>query len=238
MRGHSLAALIGTATLALVLAAGASAFAAAPIDVKPVPDAKQVPTQSIIAPPGASEDGDADGPPPSGPAPDSPASAAPSADEPTPVVEYDFSRLPPAVQKLRNDILAAAKTGDIEKLKPIIESGPHPPNLGADEGDTKDPIAYLKSLSGDPDGREILAILSEVLEAGYVHADVGTPNEVYLWPYFARYPLDKLSPAQMVELFRLLTASDFDEMKNYGAYLFYRVGITPDGKWAEFQAGD
>ncbi len=232
MRGHSLAALIGTAILAVVLAAGAPARAAAPIDAKPVP------TEKITPPASQGDDGDADGPPPSGPTPDAPPSAAPASDEPAPVVEYDFSKLPPAVQKLRSDILAAAKTGDIEKLKPIIESGPHEPNLGADEGDSKDPIAYLKSLSGDPDGREILAILSEVLEAGYVHVDVGTPNEVYLWPYFARYPLDKLTPPQMVELFRLLTASDFDEMKNYGAYLFYRVGITPDGKWAEFQAGD
>ena len=236
MRGHSLAALIGTAILAGVMAASlavtAPAFAAAPVDAKPVP------TEKITAPPVLGDDGDADAPPPSGPTPDAPASAAPAADEPVPVVEYDFTKLPPAVQKLRSDILAAAKTGDIEKLKPIIESGPHQPNLGADETESKDPIAYLKSLSGDPDGREILAILSEVLEAGYVHVDVGTPDEVYLWPYFARYPLDKLTPVQMVELFRLLTASDFDEMKNYGAYLFYRVGITPDGKWAEFQAGD
>ncbi len=36
----------------------------------------------------------------------------------------------------------------------------------------------------------------------------------------------------MVGLFRLLTASDFDEMKNYGAYLFYRVGYPPDSQWA------
>ncbi|MBZ9934859.1 hypothetical protein LB518_01010 [Mesorhizobium sp. BR1-1-16] len=231
MRGQNLAAPIGTAILAVLIAASAPAWAAAPVDAKPVQ------TQTITAPPDQGDDGDADGPP-AGPTPDQPASAAPADDEPVPVVEYDFSKLPPAVQKLRNDILAAAKTGDINKLKPIIESGPHPPNLGADEGDSSDPITYLKSLSGDPDGREILAILSEVLEAGYVHVDVGTPNEVYLWPYFARYPLDKLTPEQMVQLFRLLTASDFDEMKNYGAYLFYRVGITPDGKWAEFQAGD
>lgn len=233
MRGHSLAALIGTATLAVLLAAGTSVRAAAPVDAKPVP------TESITAPPGQSDEGDGDAvPAPAGPAPDAPADAAPVQDEPVPVVEYDFSKLPPAVQKLRNDILAAARTGDISKLKPIIDAGPRPPNLGADENDPGDPIAYLKSLSGDPDGREILAILSEILEAGYVRVDAGTPQELYIWPYFARYPLDKLTPPQMVELYRLLTASDFDEMKNYGAYLFYRVGITPDGKWAEFQAGD
>ena len=113
-----------------------------------------------------------------------------------------------------------------------------PPNLGADADQDKDPIAFLKSLSGDPEGREILAILSEVLDAGYVHVDIGTPQEAYIWPYFARYPIDTLTPPQMVELFRILTSSDYDEMKSFGAYMFYRVGIAPNGTWTYFEAGD
>lgn len=205
-------------------------------------DTKQVPTQTITAPPGQDDEGDSapgpmlDNPDATAPAADAP--ARPPSNEPVPVVEYDFSKLPPAVKKMRDSLLAAAKTGDIDQLKPIIAANQNPPNLGATESDDKDPVKYLKSLSGDPDGREILAILSEILEAGYVHVDVGTPQELYVWPYFARYPLDKLTPPQMVELFRLLTASDFEEMKNFGAYLFYRVGIAPDGSWTEFQAGD
>ncbi len=55
-----------------------------------------------------------------------------------------------------------------------------------------------------PEGREILAILIEVLEAGYVHVDVGTPDEMYVWPYFARYPVNALTPRQIVELFKLV----------------------------------
>jgi hypothetical protein len=27
-------------------------------------------------------------------------------------------------------------------------------------------------------------------------------------------------------------------MKNYGAYIFYRSGITPEGRWQFFVAGD
>jgi hypothetical protein len=27
-------------------------------------------------------------------------------------------------------------------------------------------------------------------------------------------------------------------MKQFGTYIFYRVGITPEGKWAFFVAGD
>ena len=96
------------------------------------------------------------------------------------------------VKRLREQIIEAASTGDPEKLRPIIDANGEPPEFSFNEID--DPIAYLKSLSGDPEGREILAILIEVLDAGYVHVDVGTPEEMYVWPYFARYPVDKLTP--------------------------------------------
>jgi len=198
-------------------------------------ESKPVQTQSITIPPDPSdEDGIAE--------PDAPASAAAPAtimtDEPLPTIEYDVSKLPEPVRKLRERLLEAAKTGDIEALKPIIDANRAPPNLGADSSQDQDPIAFLKSQSGDPEGREVLAILSEVLDAGYVHVDVGTPQETYVWPYFARYPISNLTPPQMVELFRILTSSDYEEMKSFGAYLFYRVGIAPDGTWTYFEVGD
>lgn len=196
-------------------------------------DSKPVPTQSIIIQPDPTdEDSLGDSTPAAAP------SSAISPDEPLPVIEYDISKLPEPVKRLREQLLEAAKTGDIEKLRPILEAGATRPNLGADANQDKDPVAFLKSLSGDEEGREILAILSEVLDAGYVHVDIGTPHESYIWPYFARYPINALTPPQMVELFRLLTSSDFEEMKSFGAYLFYRVGIAPDGTWTNFEAGD
>lgn len=103
-------------------------------------------------------------------------------------------------------------------------------------GISGDPIAYLKELAGD-EGQEILAILEEVLSAGYVHMDAGTPNN-HIWPYFFAVPLDKLTAPQRVELFKIITAGDYDDMKAYGAYIFYRIGITPDGKWSFFITGD
>jgi hypothetical protein len=51
-------------------------------------------------------------------------------------------------------------------------------------------------------------------------------------------PLDRLTPPQRVELFKIVTAGDYEDMKSYGAYIFYRVGITPDGRWQFFVAGD
>jgi hypothetical protein len=155
---------------------------------------------------------------------------------PPPTVEYDAGKLPPPVRRLREQIIEAALSGDIEKLQPIFDANGEPPAISFNQID--DPIGQLRALAGDEEGREILAILIEVLEAGYVHVDVGTPDEMYVWPYFARYPVDALTGPQMVELFKLLTAGDYEEMKIYGTYLFYRVGIAPNGVWRFFLAGD
>jgi hypothetical protein len=153
-----------------------------------------------------------------------------------PTVEYDPEKLPTPVRRLREQIIEAAETGDIEKLRPIFDAHGEPPALSFN--DTEDPIDTLRSLSGDEAGREILAILIEVLEAGYVHVDVGTPDEMYIWPYFARYPVDALTPRQIVELFKLVYSGDYEDMKTYGAYISYRIGIGPDGTWRFFLVGD
>ena len=153
-----------------------------------------------------------------------------------PVVEYDPEKLPTPVRRLREQIIEAAASGDLEKLRPIFEANGEPPALSFNELD--DPVETLRSLSGDAEGREILAILIEVLEAGYVHVDAGTPDEMYVWPYFARYPVDALTPPQLVELFKLVFSGDYEDMKTYGAYISYRVGIAPDGTWRFFLVGD
>ena len=71
-----------------------------------------------------------------------------------------------------------------------------------------------------------------------MHVDPGLPTEFYLWPYFYSLPLEQLDDRQKVELFRIITAGDYEEMSVYGAYIFYRTGIGPDGDWKFFLAGD
>lgn len=158
-------------------------------------------------------------------------------DAPPPPVVYDLDKLPEPVKRMHGLIIEACKSGDIEKIRPLIGSGESMTQLSLGDIDG-DPVTFLKGLSGDGDGQEILAILEEVLSAGYVHVDTGTPQELYVWPYFFALPLDKLDPRQRVELFKLVTASDYDDMKQFGAYIFYRVGITPSGQWLFFVAGD
>ncbi len=157
--------------------------------------------------------------------------------EPIPAVEYDLSKLPEAVRATHDKIVEAAKSGKPENLRALIGSGHDVTELSLGEN-ADDPMKFLLSLSGDEGGQEILAILLEIMESGYVHLDIGTPQELYVWPYFFAVPLDKLDEKQRVELFKIVTSGDVDDMKSFGSYIFYRAGISPDGKWRFFLAGE
>jgi hypothetical protein len=161
---------------------------------------------------------------------------AESVNEALPTILRSEADMPPPVLATRQKLIDAAKSGDLEKLRALMNEQPEPPAVAL--GDPGDPIEYLKALSADADGREILAILLEVMEMGFVHVGEGTVEELFVWPYFAEYPLAALTPSQMVELFTLLTAADYEDMKSYGSYTFFRVGISADGRWRFFLAGD
>ena len=158
-------------------------------------------------------------------------------EETYPPIMRDVSKLPFPVRRMRELILEAAMGGDIEKLRPLIGYGDDVTMLSLG-GIEEDPLGFLKSLSGDKEGHEILAILVEILESGFVHIDEDSEQEMYVWPYFFAWPLDKLNPSQKVELYGLVTYGDYEDMESFGAYIFYRLGITPRGRWNFFVAGD
>lgn len=148
----------------------------------------------------------------------------------------DPNRLPSTVRAMRDALLEAAYSGDLENLRTVMESNELKPVFSY--GKDTDPIAYWKRTSGDGEGREVMAALTEVLESGFVRLEPGTPNELYVWPYFHVLDLKSLSPEQEVELLRLVPAKQLKAMRQAGSYLHYRVGIGPDGTWHYFVRGD
>ena len=151
-----------------------------------------------------------------------------------PEIITDLSRLPPPVARTRARILAAARSGELQQLAALMnETTPI-----FSFTDDKDPVAFWKAVYPDSDGVEALSILITILETGFVQVDAGTPHEIYVWPYFVRMSLPALTPAQKVELFRIVTGADYKDMLAFGVYAFYRVGIGPDGTWHFFVAGD
>jgi hypothetical protein len=149
---------------------------------------------------------------------------------PPPKVHYGTEDLPRPVLDMREAILAAVEAGNIEELRHAFDLNDAKPDLGAPPG--TDPVDHWKRLSGDGHGREVLAALSLILEAGYVALPLGPDlenNLHYVWPYFAEWPLDRLTPRQEVELLRLVPAAAARAMKEKGKYTHWRLVIAADG---------
>jgi hypothetical protein len=170
-------------------------------------------------------------------------------------IKYGSEGLPGAVEDMREAILSAVRSGDIEDLRHAYELNELKPdlglNLGTDSGSrlgsnsgsdrsrpSDDPVAYWRRISEDGAGREILAILATLLDGGYVSLPLGRDLEndrVYVWPYFAEVPLDSLSPAQEVELLRLVSPARAAQMQAAGKYTYWRLAIGADGTWHSFK---
>lgn len=151
-------------------------------------------------------------------------------------VHYGQEDLPGPVRELREAMLFAIQSGRIEELRHVYEAGDLKPDLG--KAAAGDPIAYWKRISGDGEGREVLAALSLVLEAGYVVLPLGRDienNRLFIWPYFAEVPIQKLTPAQEVELLRLVSPASLRNMMSKGRYTHWRLAIGADGTWHSFR---
>jgi hypothetical protein len=169
---------------------------------------------------------------------DATSGSAPNNGKPVEVL-YDINKAPEPVRKLREMIVEAAASGDLERLRPLmnIGGGLNQTQVTVDDPG-EDPIKTLHDLSGDPDGIEVLSILLDIMSTGFAHVGQGTPDEMYVWPYFAEKDIKTLTAPEKVDLMRLVTAGDYSDMLEFGGYNFYRVGITPDGKWKFFTAGE
>lgn len=143
--------------------------------------------------------------------------------------------LPQHVQRMREDILKAARSGEVEALRPVLESNELMPRVVS--GDTGDPIAFWKKNSEDGAGREILAVLVTILQMPCARTDPGGPDETFIWPYLAELDLEQLTPAQEVDLYRVIPPAGVESMRDFGRYTGYRLGIGRDGTWHYFMAG-
>lgn len=160
-----------------------------------------------------------------------PPAAAPRADS----AIRDPAELPTPVAEMREAILAAVRSGEIEDLRNAIEWNELPPAF-ADKG-VDDPIAFLRQASADGEGREMLAVIGDLIGAGAARLPIGRDVEnadVYVWPYLAERPLDQLSSAEQVDLLRLVPAATAKAMRAAKRWTWYRLVIGADGTWHSF----
>lgn len=211
--------------------------AQAPAPAAPIrPAIRDVTPSAGEAPPPA-----AGTPAPSQPAPaPAPTQAAPARSAPRPPVSVevlpDNEDLGERVGSMRERLILAARSGDIARLALVFQMNETMPVFS--RGGERDPVAFWKQASGDGNGHEILAILLNILDLPPAVINKGTPQEMYVWPYLAHVPLERLTPQQSVDLYRLMTAQDVRDMRALNAWVFWRVGIGPDGTLHYFLAGE
>jgi hypothetical protein len=157
-----------------------------------------------------------------------PESAAPPG---SPEVIYDFNRLPDPITGTLQSIVVAAQSGNIDDMLPVLEENELPPMLS--DKAVGDPIAFWKKQSADGKGQDILAAMLNVFSSGFLRKGEGK-QAMYIWPYFAEMDLTKLTPAQDVDLYRIVPPPLGIEMKRSGKYTYYRAGIGADGVWHYF----
>jgi hypothetical protein len=150
----------------------------------------------------------------------------------------DLAELPPRVAALRDKILEAVATRDIENLRPAIEWNETPPIFarGARPMGFSQTIEFLKSRSFDGRGDEILTILSAILEQSYARVTRG-PAVTYVWPAFAARQRPDPTPDERLAMYRCSRFANIVLTNDIGLPLIERVGIGADGTWHYFWAG-
>lgn len=153
-----------------------------------------------------------------------------SGNDSTTTAELPSGGLPAAVEETRAALLAAAESGDYEAVERLIPSqGGFRYTFGGpvDGG----PIAYWRQLEENTPERP-LETLAAVLQMPYTLS-----HGYYYWPFaYDVSEVEDLSPHER-ELLAPLGALDPLLVEGTG-YLGWRAGISPDGTWALFVAGD
>jgi hypothetical protein len=136
--------------------------------------------------------------------------------------------LPAAVEETRSKLEAAAEAGDYDAVAELVPAG-----FRYTFGDTVEggPVAYWRNLERTSDQRP-LETLAAILKLPYVLS-----RGYYVWPWaYTAESADDLSPHER-EL--LAPLGDPSELVPPGAgYLGWRAGISPDGMWSFYVAGD
>lgn len=144
--------------------------------------------------------------------------------------------LPAPVAEMREALLAAVHSGRIEDLVTPLQWNELPPEIA--DASVSDPIAHWKAQSGDGEGREILAVLGRILDMPHAREPFGRDvenNAIYVWPYLAAADLAKLTPAEEVDLYRLMSPAEAKAMREGKRWTWWRLAIGADGTWHTFR---
>ena len=151
----------------------------------------------------------------------------------------DAAALPRAVVAIRQKILQACATRDIEALRIPIDWNEVRPlfERGVKRAPGEDPIERLKALSFDGKGEEILTLLRNVLRQAYVIETRGN-TKMFVWPAFALKPPVDPTPDERQLMLACVRFADLGRADKAGRPPPMRIGIAADGVWHYFWSAD
>ena len=153
-----------------------------------------------------------------------------------PEIYRDLNLLPEPAWRMVNALQTGCREDNLEALRGAIEMNEMPPSFGPDASDLTDPIARLRSLS-DHDGnkdQDICNALEKILASGFVLVGLDSPYEMFVWPYFAHYPVAALNDQQRIELTQIVPEAGYADLLRTGRYTYFQLGISPNGVWQYF----
>lgn len=84
-----------------------------------------------------------------------------------------------------------------------------------------------------------LAILVALFDTPYATQDIEGNPRFYVWPSAFVYDTwDEIPAADLDALAAIYTQEELDQIATFGSYAGWRIGITEDGEWRFFVAGD
>jgi len=84
-----------------------------------------------------------------------------------------------------------------------------------------------------------LELLVELFDTPYATQDFEDLPRYYVWPSaFVYDSWEEIPPADLEALRSIYTDEELDQIAGFGSYALWRIGITEDGQWRFFVAGD
>jgi hypothetical protein len=155
--------------------------------------------------------------------------AATATGDPTAAAIQD---LPEAVKAKRAAILEAAQARDQEALAALAaENFSYSFGVPVEGG----PAAYWRR--AEESGEDPLGTLVTILQLPSTQTGVGGET-LYVWPFAYDRDISKLTPEEREQLLGFATEDELKSWEAFGGYVGYRAGITQDGVWISFVAGD
>lgn len=151
-----------------------------------------------------------------------------SPQESAPVSLSPQAGLPAMVEAKRQAIYKAARSGSYEQLTAEAETP-----FGYSYGEPETDFGTFLKTAAVVEGKSALDMIPLLLAQPY-----GQQGDIYVWPGVFAKSSEEWTDADIAMMEQLLTDEEIEGYRQFGGYAYYRIGITAEGKWVYYIAGD